>query len=174
MSAPDSRRGPFSRLYGQWLDRLARAGAGRTQTLVLLCLCERLEFDKHGNASSWYPRAELAERLEITESAIHNAISGLIEKRLISVKTAGHKGRATVYNVFPGIPWPSQRRQTQQHQKGQRSCATEFVGVTHSNTPKTYVGVGSGQRPDPSPYKDVLTQLHEDLASGKALRKEDW
>ena len=63
MSAPDSRRGPFSRLYGPWVDQLAGAGAGRTQTLVLLCLCERLDFDGRGNASAWYPRAELAERL---------------------------------------------------------------------------------------------------------------
>ncbi|OUO46005.1 hypothetical protein B5F79_08645 [Olsenella sp. An285] len=166
----DNRRGPFSRLYGPWLDRLAGTGAGRAQTLVLLCLCERLEFDKHGNATAWYPRAELAERLEVTEDSVSKAVSGLIEKRLISVKRTGHKGRTTVYNVFPGIPWPSQRCHGEGHQKAQRYPQTGCVGTTHRDTPKTYIGGGS----EPSPYKTVLQQLKEDLASGKALTRENW
>lgn len=170
MAAPDSRRGPFSRLYGPWLDRLAGAGAGRTQTIVLLCLCERLEFDSHGNASAWFPRAELAARLGIDEEAVSKAVSGLIKKRLISVKRSGHRGRATVYNMFPGTPWPSQRCCGEGHQIAQRYPRTGPVGTTHRDTPKTYIGVGL----TPSPYKDVFTQLEEDLASGKALTREDW
>lgn len=170
MSATDSRRGPFSRLYGPWVDRLAEAGAGRLQTLVLLCLCERLEFDRHGNASAWYPRAEMAERLGTTESALHNAVSGLIEKRLVSVKNAGHKGRVTVYNVFPGIPWPSQRCHVQNHQSAQRCCSDGFVGVTHSNTPKTYKGDGL----TPAARKTVFQQVQEGIASGMTSTREDW
>lgn len=170
MSAPDSRRGPFSRLYGPWVDRLAGAGAGRTQTLVILCLCERLEFDRHGNASAWYPRAEMAERLGVTSDAVHNAVSGLIEKRLLSVKRAGHKGRATVYNVFPGTPWPAQRGHAQHHQTPQRCCSDGFVGGTHSNTPKTYRGDGL----TPASPKTVFQQNQEAVMNGTALTREDW
>ena len=169
MAAPDSRRGPFSRLYGQWLDRLAGAGAGRAQTLVLLCLCERLEFDKHGNASAWYPRAELAERLGVTDSAVSNAIQGLVKIGVLSVKSKGHKGRATVYNVFPGTPWPSQSCHAQKHQSRHRYHEAGFVGTTPGNTPKTYKGAGL----TPSREKEVFTQVEDDSASGKALTRED-
>ena len=170
MSAPDSRRGPFSRLYGPWLDRLAGAGAGPLQTLVLLCLCERLEFDRHGNASAWYPRAEMAERLGMPESAVSKAVSGLIEKRLLSVKQAGHKGRATVYNVFPGTPWPLQRCHGKGYQSSQRYPQAGFVGTPLRDTPKTYRGDGL----TPAAPKTVFQQSQEDLASGKALTREDW
>lgn len=170
MSASDSRRGPFSRLYGPWVDRLAGAGAGRLQTIVILCLCERLEFDRHGNASAWYPRAEMAERLGVTGDAVHNAVSGLIEKRLLSVRRAGHKGRATVYNVFPGTPWPMQRGHTQQHQTPQRCCSEGFIGGTLSNTPKTY----KGAELPPRPLKTVFQQNLEAVRSGTALTREDW
>ena len=170
MAAPDSRRGPFSRLYGQWIDRLAGAGAGRTQTLVLLCLCERLEFDDHGNASAWYPRAELAERLGVTEKAASTAVSGLIDKGLLSVRAAGHNGRATVYNVFPGIPWPPQRYHAQQYLGMSRYCSDPSVGTTPSSTPKTYKGAGL----TPSPYKTVLQQNLEAVRDGTALTREDW
>lgn len=171
MSAPDSRRGPFSRLYGQWLDRLAGAGAGRTQTLVLLCLCERLEFDEHGNASAWFPRAELAERLGVTEKSVSNAASGLTGKGLLSVKKAGHNGRATVYNVFPGIPWPMQRYHAQQHQSVSRYCCGPSVGTTPSSTPKTYKGAGLTLS---SPYKTITQQNLEAVRDGTALTREDW
>lgn len=170
MPAPDSRRGPFSRLYGPWVDQLAGAGAGRTQTLVLLCLCERLDFDGHGNASAWYPRAELAERLGTTKESVSKAVSGLIEKRLLSVKRSGHKGRATVYNVFPGTPWPLHRRHGEGHQKAQRYPQTGLVGTTHRDTPKTYIGVGQ----EPSPCKTILQQNLEAARDGTALTREDW
>lgn len=170
MPAPDSRRGPFSRLYGPWVDRLAGAGAGPLQTLVLLCLCERLEFDRHGNASAWYPRAEMAERLGVPERSVGNAVAGLIEKRLLSVKRAGHKGRATVYNVFPGTPWPSQRYCPQQHQTAQRYCSGGVVGTAPSSTPKTYRGDGL----TPASPKTVFQQSQEAVRNGTALTKEDW
>lgn len=161
------RTGPFSRLYGQWVDALAESGAGRLQILVILCLCERLEFDSHGNATAWYPRAELAERLEVSESTLHRAVSGLIGKKLLSVKRAGHKGRATVYNVFPGIPWPTQRGRAQEHQTPQRWYETGFVGGAHRYTPKTYRG---GDGLTPAPQDDLLDRI----ASGEIPPRELW
>lgn len=171
MSAPDSRRGPFSRLYGQWLDRLAGAGAGRTQTLVLLCLCERLEFDSHGNATAWFPRAELAERLGVSDGAVSKAASGLIEKGLLSVRKTGHNGRATVYNVFPGTPWPLQRYHPQGDQNARRYPQTGLVGTTHRDTPKTYKGGRVDALP---PAKTILQQNLEAVKNGTALTREDW
>lgn len=106
------RRGPFSMVYGRWLDEWARAGLGRTQLLVMLKLCERLEFDDHGHAYAWYPRGELAEELGLTETAVKRAVRRLIDMRLLKVQQPGHKSKATVYLVMPSIPWRNKKRGT--------------------------------------------------------------
>ena len=155
MPAPERRYGPFSRLYGKWVDQLAKTGAGRLQIIVLLCLCERLEFDRHGNASAWYPRAEMAERLGVPERSVSKAVSGLIGKRLLSVKEPGHNGRATVYNVMPGIPWPN------------RYPCRESVGTSLRNTPKTYRGGGL----PPAPPSD---NSQDHIVLSKMLPRELW
>ena len=129
------KAGPYSRAYGPWVDELAARGAGRLQLLVIACLCERLEFDHHGNASAWYPRAEMAERLGVSERSVKNAVAGLIEKRLLSVKKAGHKGRATVYNVLPGIPWPDKRVPRSEAPKAPKGMLDEASRVPRSAAP---------------------------------------
>lgn len=100
----ETRQGPYSRIYAPWVQSLPYMGS--RAWLVFLKLCERLEFDEHGNASAWYGRQEMAESLGLSERQVSEAVRQLTEKGALSVKTAGHKGRATVYNVMPGHPWP--------------------------------------------------------------------
>lgn len=104
------RVGPFSRIYGPWLKAIAASKPRGAQVLVLLCLCERLRFDQDGNATACYPRRELAEALGVPEGTVKSATRRLIEIGLLSVTEPGHNGRATVYAVIPGIPWPEKRR----------------------------------------------------------------
>lgn len=80
---------------------------GHNEWCVLFKLCERLDFDGHGNATAWRPRAEIAEELGLTERQVSGAAGRLVAKGVLSVKRPGHNGRATVYNVRPGKPWPS-------------------------------------------------------------------
>ena len=154
------KAGPYSRAYGPWVDELAARDAGRLQLLVMACLCERLEFDHHGNASAWYPRAEMAERLGVSERSVKNAVAGLIEKRLLSVKRAGHKGRATVYNVFPGVPWPDKR-------------------VPRSEAPKSSKGMPDGasrvpRSEAPLRHKSLLDGLLARREAGQGEERDEW
>lgn len=104
------KRGPFSMVYGPWLDEWSRANLGRTQLLVMLKLCERLEFDGHGHAYAWYPRGELASELGLTENAVRHVIKRLVASGCLKVQNPGHKGKATVYMVMPSIPWRDRQR----------------------------------------------------------------
>lgn len=105
MASSRDRKGPYARLYGPWLKGLPPMG--HNEWCVLFKLCERLEFDGHGNASAWRPRAEMAEELGLTERQVSDAVGRLVAKKVLSVKRAGHNGWATVYNVLPGHPWPA-------------------------------------------------------------------
>lgn len=104
------KRGPFSMVYGPWLNEWSRANLGRTQLLVMLKLCERLEFDDYGHAYAWYPRGELASELGLTENAVRVTCQRLKELGMLKVQNPGHKGRATVYMVMPSIPWRDSQR----------------------------------------------------------------
>lgn len=77
--AGDSKRraGPFSMVYAPWAGAWARAGLSGREHDVMLALCERLEFDGEGGAASWYPRAELAERLGCSADSVTYAVKRL-------------------------------------------------------------------------------------------------
>lgn len=104
--AEAQRVGPFSRLYAPWVRAIAESGASGTQVLVLVHLCQRLSFDADGNATASVPRREIAEALSLSEETVRTATRRLVKSCLLSVAKPGHNGRATVYGVFPGIPWP--------------------------------------------------------------------
>lgn len=102
--------GPFARMHDSWICEWAHAGLGRTQLLVMLKLCERLEFDEHGHVTAWYPRDELARDLELTEEAVRGAVQRLKRLGFLKVKEAGQRGTATLYTVMPHTKWPPQKR----------------------------------------------------------------
>ncbi len=81
---------------------------GHNELRILLTLLERLDFDEHGNATAWQPRAVMAESLGLSERQVSDAVRRLREKGVISVKRPGCNGHATVYNVMPGKPWPAE------------------------------------------------------------------
>lgn len=105
----DKVRGPFARVHDSWVDEWARAGLGRTQLLVMLKLCERIEFDKNGNATSWYPRDEMAREIGVTETAVKRAIQRLGELEFLVVRKSGRRGSSTLYVVMPHSRWPMSR-----------------------------------------------------------------
>lgn len=105
--ANEARQGPYSRKHHSWIVELCHAHCGRIELLVMDALCERLEFDRWGNASAWYPRAEMAQELGLTENQIRDAVTGLKKKGLVKVKSQGHNGHATVYSIMPSHPWKS-------------------------------------------------------------------
>lgn len=104
----DQREPPYGRYPDSWVNGLP--GLGRNAMRVLLKFWQRLEFDPHGNAAASYPRAKMADELELSEAQITEATRQLKEKGLLSVKYPGHNGQATTYNVCPGKPWPARRR----------------------------------------------------------------
>ncbi len=108
MTRNEPRKPPFGRFYDPWVNDLPNMG--RNAMRVMLKLWEHLNFDAHGNATASYPRARLADELKLTEKQITEATRQLKEKGLLSVKYPGHNGAATIYNIFPGRPWPAERR----------------------------------------------------------------
>ena len=108
MAKTEPRKEPFGRYYGLWVKDLP--SLGRNALRVMLTLWEVLDFDSHGNASAFYSRAKMADELNLTEAQITEAVRQLKNKGLLSVKYPGHNGSATVYNVFPGKPWPAKPR----------------------------------------------------------------
>lgn len=100
------REGPYGRMYRPWLKDLPHMGDSEWR--ILHMLLEQLEFDEHGNATAWQPRAVMAESLGLSERQVSDAVRRLSDKGVLSVKRPGCNGHATVYNVMPGKPWPAE------------------------------------------------------------------
>lgn len=171
--------GPYARVYDAWLQEWVAAGIGSTQVFVMLKLCERLEFDRHGIAYSWYPRAEMAEELGLTDNALRHAVKRLVERGFLAVSESGHSGSATVYKVMPHVRWPRMKNQKHNQQPPENRGAVDgppntslggrdatFRGAVDGPplrgnplsgvTPKK--GQGSGLPPGPRP--EVLVVSH--------------
>ena len=87
----------------------------------MLKLCENIEFDKHGNAVTWYPRDVMAENLGLTDSAVKLAITRLKKLGFLAVRKPGSRGHVTTYVVMPHMRWPVKRGiagDTQSEKKG--------------------------------------------------------
>lgn len=111
----DKVRGPFARVHDSWVDEWARAGLGRTQLLVMLKLCERIEFDKSGNATSWYPRDEMARETGLSEDAVRTAIKRLKSMGYLVTRKPGRRGASTLYVIMPHMRWPLSRGVVDDH-----------------------------------------------------------
>lgn len=147
--------GPFAREHDEWINEWARAGIGRTQLLVMLKLCERLEFDDYGHVTSWYPRGELARDLGMTEGAVREAVQKLKRHGFLKVKEAGSRGSATLYTVMPHTKWPRQRGVSEDHpneKKGGLDDAHRVVSEDHPLRINSGGGTADAdRRPDTGP-----------------------
>ena len=156
----DKVRGPFSRIHDSWIDAWARAGLGRTQLLVMLKLCERIEFDKNGNATSWYPRDEMAREIGVTETAVKRAIQRLGELEFLVVRKSGRRGSSTLYVVMPHSRWPMSRGTvggTPNSKKGYRDDAHRG---TADGTPLRNKECGSpADAGTPQTVRDTLAEI---------------
>lgn len=99
--------GQYFRGSVSWVRPLHESGAFGTRQCVMLLLMANLEFDGHGNATAWCPRSEMAETIGVSEVAVKRSVTRLIDAGALKVRTPGHNGKATVYYVLPGYPWPT-------------------------------------------------------------------
>lgn len=155
--------GPYARMHDGWINEWARAGIGRTQLLVMLKLCERLEFDDYGHVTSWYPRAELARDLCMTERAVKEAILGLKDLGFLKVKNAGRRGSATLYTVMPHTRWPRKRGLPQETPNTEKGSLNDAYRGLSQETP---IRINSGgeaadaaPRPEESPHRSFYAAL---------------
>ena len=86
----------FSRVPLDLVGAWAAAGVSRP-ALVLLMLLAHQGADKQGRLYGSCPRSEMARVLGCSDTAIKQAIRGLRDNGLLSVKTAGCRGRASEY-----------------------------------------------------------------------------
>lgn len=107
MGAKARLGGQYFRGSVSWVRPLHESGAFNTRQCVMLLLMANLEFDGHGNATAWCPRSEMAEKMGVSEVAVKRSVSRLIDAGVLKVRTPGHNGKATVYYVLPGYPWPT-------------------------------------------------------------------
>lgn len=104
------RAGPLSMQYDAWINAWAEGGCGRAELLLLLKLCERLEFDGRGRATSWYPRGEMAAELGMAEDALKRAAGRLKKRGFLDERQRAHNGRCEVYAVMPQCKWPAMEK----------------------------------------------------------------
>ena len=156
----DKVRGPFARVHDSWIDEWARAGLGRTQLLVMLKLCERIVFDKNGNATSWYPRDEMAQEIGVTETAVKRAIQRLGELEFLVVRNPGRRGSSTLYVVMPHSRWPMSRGTadgTPNSKKGYRDDAHR--GTAHGTPLRNKESGSPADAGTPQTVRDTLAEI---------------
>ena len=130
----EARTGPYGTVYDPWANEWARARLSTTQLLVMIKLCERLEFDADGTAKAWYPRAEMARELERSEETVKQAVRGLIREGFLKVRTRGYRGRSTVYEIMPGVRWP-QIGGASKYPNREKGVSTPYAKGVHPDTP---------------------------------------
>ena len=95
---------PFARMFKPWWSEMVSNKCSATEFGVMLSLCSRLELDEKGRAYAWYPRNEMAEELQRSETTIKQAVRTLSKRGYLKVKTRGFKSHCTEYWVFPTMP----------------------------------------------------------------------
>lgn len=156
----DKVRGPFARVHDSWVDEWARAGLGRTQLLVMLKLCERIEFDKNGNATSWYPRDEMAREIGVTETAVKRAIQRLGELEFLVVRKPGRRGSSTLYVVMPHSRWPISRGTSDGTPNSKKGYRDDAHRGTVGGTPlRNKEGGSPADAGTPPTVRDTLAEI---------------
>lgn len=181
------RCGPLFRGYDPWADEWARAGLSGMQILVMLKLCERLEFDEEG-ATAWYPAEEMARELGKSVRTINDAVSKLKRKGVLKLKNKPHRGACAVYYVMPSTPWPAQKvraKTVANDQKGtdtsgsNRKKATEkqpgkLPAQTVPLRSKEGVPPACGGASRGNPFMEGLARLKEEKGRAEESERTRW
>lgn len=96
-----SRQTPFARAFIPWIAEWSHMGLSGTQERVLLLLVSRMEPDGRGGFTSWFPRAEMAEVLGLSELTIRNATNALVGKGALRRLGKSYKSTAQKYQIMP-------------------------------------------------------------------------
>lgn len=168
----EARSGPYGRIYDPWIDEWSRAKLSATQMSIMCKLCERLEFDVEGNATAWYPRDEMARELGKTETAIRQAVGGLIKAGMLQVLKRGCRKHCTVYRVMPHMPWPKKKGVSSAYPKRGKGVSSEPQKGYPPDTPLRIKDGGPAHHGSPvrqgESGKDRLRELmRETMARGK-------
>lgn len=126
----------------------------------MLKLCERIEFDKNGNATSWYPRDEMAREIGVTEMAVKRAIQRLGELEFLVVRKSGRRGSSTLYVVMPHSRWPMSRGTadgTPNSKKGYRDDAHR--GTADGTPLRNKEGGSPADAGTPPTVRDTLAEI---------------
>ncbi len=120
-----SRQTPFARAFVPWIAEWSRMGLSGTQERVLLLLVSRMEPDGRGGFTSWFPRAEMAATLGLSELTIRNAINALVGKGVLKRLGKAYKSTAQKYQIMP----THKGYLTSDPIKTQRGCSGGSKGV---------------------------------------------
>ena len=96
-----SRQTPFARAFVPWIAEWSRMGLSGTQERILLLLVSRMEPDGNGGFTSWFPRAEMAVALDLSELTIKDAINALVRKGALARLGKSYKSTAQKYQIMP-------------------------------------------------------------------------
>lgn len=126
----------------------------------MLKLCERIEFDKNGNATSWYPRDEMAREIGVTETAVKRAIQRLGELEFLVVRKSGRRGSSTLYVVMPHSRWPISRGTADGTPNGKKGYRDDAHRGTADGTPLRNKECGSpADAGTPQTVRDTLAEI---------------
>ena len=101
------KAGPYARVYGPWIDELARRHIGGQTERVFLKLCQVMRPGGDGAGYiAWYSAKDMADELGTTPGTISNHLGKLSKAGVIEVYKRSHPGFSTVYRIMPGIRWP--------------------------------------------------------------------
>ena len=96
-----SKQTRFARAFIPWVSAWSEMGLSGTQERVLLLLISNMEPDGRDGFTSWYPRADMAVALGLSELTIKDAINALIRKGEIKRPGKSYRGRAQKYVIMP-------------------------------------------------------------------------
>lgn len=96
-----SKQTPFARAFVPWVSEWSRMGLSGTQERVLLLLVSRMESDGRGGWTSWFPRAEMADVLGLSEETVRRAIRHLVDKGALKRIGKAYNSTAQKYKLMP-------------------------------------------------------------------------
>ena len=96
-----SKQTPFARAFVPWVAEWSRMGLSGTQERVMLLLVSRMESDGRDGWVAWFPRAEMADVLGISEETVRRAIRHLVDKGALKRIGKAYNSTAQKYKLMP-------------------------------------------------------------------------
>jgi DNA-binding MarR family transcriptional regulator len=148
-----SKQTRFARAFIPWVSAWSEMGLSGTQERVLLLLISNMEPDGHGGFTSWYPRAEMANVLGLSEVTVKNAINALIRKDAIRRLGKSYRGRAQKYVIMPrskGVVTSNPNHSERGYSGGPNGVATTVPKGLPTATPSRTLECASASLSQPS------------------------